>query len=104
MIQGQPFWHFDIGNVLTWGIVACAWIIARLVDARTATADIKELKRWKEIHEGEADDRDTLLREIEKTNVKLTTLVDIAEKRLEHLESVAVSLRCPMLPDESSRK
>ena len=101
MIQAHPFWQFDIGNLLTWGIVVCAWILSRLVDARTATVDIKELKEWKKIHEAEADGRDALLREIEKTNVKLTTLVDIAEKRLEHLESSAISLRCPMARDES---
>jgi hypothetical protein len=96
MIQAQPFWHFDIGNVLTWGIVACAWIIARLVDARTAAEDIKELKRWRALHETESDSRDKLLLEMEKTNIKLATLADIAEKRLERLENVAHSMKCPL--------
>ena len=94
IMQVQPFWHFDIGNVFTWGIIALAWIVSRVVDARSAAADIKELKTWRLKHEAETDGQGKLIAEMEKTNVRLATLADFAEKRLERLENIANSTRC----------
>jgi len=80
------FLHIDAGNIITWGVVAGAWLIARGMDWRGLSDRVRWMERWQEGHEDEAEKRNVLIGELSRTTAVLTKLADIAEKRLERLE------------------
>lgn len=98
MLQSLPtathsFWDFNIGNLLTVSGVLIAWVASRWQDSKTNSAAaaileqrIRLMEKWQEKHDGEADKRDDQIQELREISVKLSTLAETAEQRLNAIE------------------
>jgi hypothetical protein len=89
MTMYQETHHFsdiNIGNVITWIVVVVAWLLSRLQDWWSAKQRISSLEEWRNKHETETIARERLLTELEKACVRLATLAEAAERRLQMLE------------------
>lgn len=91
--MGPHFWDLSLANLVTWflviaGFVTSQYVIVKLQGERLNGHDaaLKEFKDWIKTHQGESGERDQIL-------MKLTTLSEAAERRLEKLEDIPRYIR-----------
>lgn len=95
----KSFWDFNVGNLLTWIVVAVGFFwsriqdvwrakerIQQLEDSRISPERVKQLEEWKTAHEWEAKAHDQSMRKLELLCTRLTTLAETSERRLQLLE------------------
>ena len=83
---GAGFWHFDVGQIITGCIVAVAWIVSRAMDWTAVKSEVRAHDKWLVTHEKESEKRDSTINQLGMASVKLTTLLEAMEYRMQALE------------------
>lgn len=87
------FFHIDAGNMLTWIVVAVAWIAARGMDWRSLQDRTKWVEMWQKEHEAECKERSISMKQLEASNTKLTLIAEMSERRMNNIEKKVYNRR-----------
>lgn len=86
MEASANFWSVSLAQIVTWLLIIAGAIMSMYVATRLLGQRMDNFDSWRQVHEKDAKDRDQIIKKLEVTAGKLTTLAEAAEKRLERLE------------------
>jgi hypothetical protein len=85
-MQLPSFLHIDAGNLITWAVVAIAWIASRSMDWNSTQDRIKWVEKWQQEHDAECKERAKVLYQMREATAKLALLIEFAERRIAAIE------------------
>jgi hypothetical protein len=86
MESAPNLWGITVGHAITWMVVGVGVVLARYIDLKMLDGRVAGVEKWRETHEADERQRDTIITELRLSNATLITLAKHSERRIQRLE------------------